>query len=122
MPDSNSKTPEMPNIPAPTKESFNRAICADYLEAIARLIRKGSVRGISFAWDDRIEKPIGTVNMSAEMLLGPMELELMQKASEMQAQEQTSIPVEDISEDIKDHKCNHPGCLVCNNSKNVNKA
>jgi hypothetical protein len=115
-----SDTP--PEISPLTEEQVNRLIAADWLESIAKLIRSGSVTGIDIAWDTRYHKPLGNVIMSTEKLYGPVELKLLAAGPAPKQELVTKIPVQDVSQDIGDHKCNLDTCLVCMNQKNKQKS
>lgn len=101
-------------IPDLSQDQLNRLLAADYLESMANLIRKGTVSGFDFAWDQRFEKPVGKVIMSSLQFVAPLEAKLLEQMREAEAEEANKIQVEDLSEDLKNHKCDDEDCQVCN--------
>jgi hypothetical protein len=113
-------TPEITQL---TEEQVNRLVTADWLESVAKLIRSGAATGFDIAWDARYPKPLGNVVMSTEQLYGATEMKLLSARYAAKQQElATKIPVQDISDDIGDHKCDSEQCLVCRNRKNEQKS
>lgn len=108
--------PELPAITELTKDQLNRLVCADYLEAIAGMIRKGNVNGFDLHWDLSTDKPIGEVGLDANYLIAPLEAKIagaMRAYAQQQAQaEARKIPVIDAT---GHEKCENPDCIACNN-------
>lgn len=105
--------PKSVAIPDLSQDQLHRLLAADYLESLAGLIRKGTITGFDFAWDQRFEKPVGKVVMSSLTLIAPLEAKLMQQMQEAEEAEAKKIQVEDLSEDLKDHRCDDEACQVC---------
>jgi hypothetical protein len=114
----NKPTPPLPNIPDLTREQFHRLLAADYLVALAGLIRKGTVSGFDMAWDERFEKPAGKVMMSTAALQSPLEQRVLEQIQEEREQAERQIDVSDMTEALQDHHCDNPACLACNDPSN----
>ena len=112
-----NKPPEsLPEIPNLTKEQLNRLLTADYLDAIAKLIRRGAVTGFDFAWDERYEKPLGNVVMTSTELVAPLETKLLKDIQEAMSTQKEQIRFEDLTQTLREHgKCSDPKCMACNN-------
>lgn len=106
----------LPEIPQLTKEQLNRLLCADYLEHVAKLIRKGGLTGFDFAWTDKHEKPVGRLEVLSLELTAPLEARLLNEMEEARQEAARKIPVQDMTEAIQQHgKCQDPYCVACNN-------
>lgn len=112
-----SKTdPELPSIPALSEEQVRRLLTADYLEALAKMIRKGQITNFDIAWDQTLGKPVGVVEVDANVILAPLEVHVMQQMAEAQAKAERQIPYEDLTAEVAEHeKCDSPRCVACNN-------
>lgn len=111
-----SDSPELPNIPDLSQEQLNRLLAADWLETIAKMMRKGAVTGFDIAWDERYQKPVGKVEMASFELTAPLEAKLMRDIQEAKASAERQVPYYDMTEEIKNHaKCENPACMACNN-------
>lgn len=108
-----------PKIPPPNKaaeKNIRRLLCADYLETIATLIRKGAVTGFEFVWDEEMPKPAGSLEVVSDFLSTPLEIKLTEQAEAAKKAEaaKTKIELFDISDDVKKHeKCENPRCIAC---------
>lgn len=108
--------PELPEIPSLSQEQLNRLLAADWLETVAKMMRKGAVTGFAIAWSEQYQKPVGKVEMSSIELTAPLESKLLRDIEEAKAVAARQVPYFDLSEDAKNHaKCENPTCLVCNN-------
>ncbi len=96
-----------------SRKQLSRLLAADYLISIADEIRKGVISGFDFAWDERYEKPIGTILMSATSISSPLERKILRQVEDLERQAAKKIYVEDISEKVKGHSCNDDSCIVC---------
>jgi hypothetical protein len=105
---------DLPAIPELTQAQLNRLLCADWLESIATLIRRGQVNGFNLAWDERVGKPEGPVQISANLLKSPLELKLLAQIAQEEQAPKPEIIYQDMTEKLKDHDCKDPQCIVCN--------
>lgn len=108
------QTPELPAVPQLTQDKLNRLLCADWLESLATLIRKENVAGFNLAWDARYGKPVGPIQIESNLLKSPLELKLLSQIAEQEAKDKEIIPYQDLTEDLKDHHCENPNCVICN--------
>lgn len=113
-----SETPELPPIPELTAEHAHQFVCADYLESIARLIRRGAISGFDFAWNSSLEKPIGKFVGNCAMLIAPMETKIQQAIADYREEQSKQISVVDVTEQLKNHEpCDEESaddCAICN--------
>lgn len=89
--------PEKIDVPELTVNQAHRMICADYLEAVANLIRKGSVTGFEFMWNTQLDKPIGKFVAEANVLVGPVEIQIREAITAYSAEQAKKISVTDLS-------------------------
>lgn len=98
------ETPELPPITELTATRAHQLICADYLETMANLIRKGAVTGFEFMWNTQIEKPIGKYVGDSSMLIAPMESKIQNAIADYRAEQAKQISVTDLTEELKEHE------------------
>ncbi len=95
----------------PTIEKAHRAICADYLRQIAKLVDQGCISAFDLAWSTGVRKPVGKMVASASFLIGPVESDFLNQIAEVNRQ----IPVLDVTKDLQDHEpCEDEECALCN--------
>lgn len=112
MSQKNDTDPELPAVPELTKDQLNRLVCADYLESLANMIRKGQVNGFDMGWDFTTEKPVGRVEIDSKVLIAPLEAKILQGVAKQYAEAAKKIPVVDAT---SHEKCTNPHCVACNN-------
>lgn len=93
---------EVPSIESLTVRQMNLLVCADYLETIAKLIRKGSVTSLEFLWNSEIEKPVGKIVIDAGLLIGPTELKISRAITEYKSEQDKKISVEDLTSEAEE--------------------
>lgn len=97
-----SDTPELPPIPELTVNQAHKAICADYLRSIAKMIEQDKITAFEFMWNLEIQKPVGRVSLNAEVLVGPMETRVLAAIAQHRREQEAKIPVQDISKELQD--------------------
>lgn len=92
----------IPPIAELTISEMKRLVCADYLDQIAKMIRKGTLIGFELMWNTEIEKPIGKFVAEAGLLIGPVEAKITEDLNAYRAEQAKKISVTDLSEELKD--------------------
>lgn len=107
---------DLPEIPALSREQVHKLLCADYLENLAKLIRRGAVSGFDLIWHPGYEKPVGKLELDSFELVAPMEAKLINDIKAAHEAAARKIPVTDLTTQMEEHgHCERPDCYACNN-------
>lgn len=102
---------ELPAIPDLTQDKLHRLMCADYLESVAGMIRRGQVNAFDLSWDLSTEQPVGRVEVDSSTLISPLKASLLQGIAQKRAEMAQRIPVVDAT---GHERCENPSCMACN--------